>query len=148
MDKLFSFFFFNDTATTEIYTLSLHDALPIFAAGGWFGGAADRPGRGAAHGPGVVPRGGGAAGAAAGAGVRAGRCGQVAAGLGVREVHRWAGWNGVVAPGPVPVVRGRGGVLGAGGDRAAAAGHRRGGPGRGRDREVGGGAGGVHPRRW
>src|SRR2546425_13183194 len=27
------FFFFNDTATTEIYTLSLHDALPIFAAG-------------------------------------------------------------------------------------------------------------------
>src|SRR2546422_10126312 len=29
---LFSFFFFNDTATTEIYTLSLHDALPIYAA--------------------------------------------------------------------------------------------------------------------
>src|SRR2546430_5563868 len=28
----FFFFFFNDTATTEIYTLSLHDALPIFAA--------------------------------------------------------------------------------------------------------------------
>src|SRR2546430_17617742 len=26
------FFFFNDTATTEIYTLSLHDALPIFAS--------------------------------------------------------------------------------------------------------------------
>src|SRR3989454_4926584 len=26
------FFFFNDTATTEIYTLSLHDALPIFSA--------------------------------------------------------------------------------------------------------------------
>src|SRR3712207_8288668 len=26
------FFFFNDTATTEIYTLSLHDALPIFPA--------------------------------------------------------------------------------------------------------------------
>src|SRR5258707_15011633 len=25
-----TFFFFNDTATTEIYTLSLHDALPIF----------------------------------------------------------------------------------------------------------------------
>src|SRR3712207_5336182 len=25
------FFFFNDTATTEIYTLSLHDALPIYA---------------------------------------------------------------------------------------------------------------------
>src|SRR2546430_8579539 len=28
-----SFFFFNDTATTEIYTLSLHDALPICSAG-------------------------------------------------------------------------------------------------------------------
>src|SRR5256885_8609641 len=27
--NLFFFFFFNDTATTEIYTLSLHDALPI-----------------------------------------------------------------------------------------------------------------------
>ena len=27
------FFFFNDTATTEIYTLSLHDALPIFTWG-------------------------------------------------------------------------------------------------------------------
>src|SRR2546429_143409 len=27
---MFFFFFFNDTATTEIYTLSLHDALPIF----------------------------------------------------------------------------------------------------------------------
>src|SRR5687768_18339974 len=28
----FFFFFFNDTATTEIYTLSLHDALPIWEA--------------------------------------------------------------------------------------------------------------------
>src|SRR5690349_24515215 len=27
---LLPFFFFNDTATTEIYTLSLHDALPIY----------------------------------------------------------------------------------------------------------------------
>src|SRR5258708_9710969 len=27
------FFFFNDTATTEIYTLSLHDALPIYRSG-------------------------------------------------------------------------------------------------------------------
>src|SRR5258708_9903033 len=36
----FFFFFFNDTATTEIYTLSLHDALPI---------SLDR------HGPGVDP---------------------------------------------------------------------------------------------
>src|SRR3712207_7164239 len=35
----FYFFFFNDTATTEIYTLSLHDALPILFALGpaiWF----------------------------------------------------------------------------------------------------------------
>src|SRR2546429_3039463 len=30
MLRYFFFFFFNDTATTEIYTLSLHDALPIF----------------------------------------------------------------------------------------------------------------------
>src|SRR3712207_7221107 len=29
MDTIVSFFFFNDPATTEIYTLSLHDALPI-----------------------------------------------------------------------------------------------------------------------
>src|SRR5438132_7444075 len=28
---VYFFFFFNDTATTEIYTLSLHDALPILA---------------------------------------------------------------------------------------------------------------------
>src|SRR6478672_13277210 len=37
------FFFFNDTATTEIYTLSLHDALPIFGRAGLSGGG---PGRG------------------------------------------------------------------------------------------------------
>src|SRR3989475_11289636 len=29
---MYLFFFFNDTATTEIYTLSLHDALPIWRA--------------------------------------------------------------------------------------------------------------------
>src|SRR3712207_8002283 len=34
MRVLASFFFFNDTATTEIYTLSLHDALPIFRLSG------------------------------------------------------------------------------------------------------------------
>src|SRR5256885_13211032 len=38
-------FFFNDTATTEIYTLSLHDALPIF-----------RRRQGAVRKPAVVPR--------------------------------------------------------------------------------------------
>src|SRR2546430_12314390 len=30
-------FFFNDTATTEIYTLSLHDALPIWCSQSWCG---------------------------------------------------------------------------------------------------------------
>src|SRR2546430_2924797 len=30
---IYFFFFFNDTATTEIYTLSLHDALPIYIHG-------------------------------------------------------------------------------------------------------------------
>src|SRR2546422_7053568 len=30
-ERFLFFFFFNDTATTEIYTLSLHDALPIWA---------------------------------------------------------------------------------------------------------------------
>src|SRR5256885_12266459 len=32
---IFLFFFFNDTATTEIYTLSLHDALPICRCRAW-----------------------------------------------------------------------------------------------------------------
>src|SRR5258708_31931706 len=31
LPSVFLFFFFNDTATTEIYTLSLHDALPILS---------------------------------------------------------------------------------------------------------------------
>src|SRR2546422_11750606 len=63
----FFFFFFNDTATTEIYTLSLHDALPIslssrfcsrgaslsgdgagFSGGYWPRGARAKPGRGKA----------------------------------------------------------------------------------------------------
>src|SRR5438270_6447217 len=42
--SIFFFFFFNDTATTEIYTLSLHDALPIspqrvvvYGGNGFFG---------------------------------------------------------------------------------------------------------------
>src|SRR5260370_40569555 len=33
VNSFFHFFFFNDTATTEIYTLSLHDALPILGYG-------------------------------------------------------------------------------------------------------------------
>src|SRR3712207_8586270 len=36
---MFRFFFFNDTATTEIYTLSLHDALPISTHAGPIVGA-------------------------------------------------------------------------------------------------------------
>src|SRR3712207_8976009 len=40
LQRLFlSYVFFNDTATTEIYTLSLHDALPIYQRAG---GVADR----------------------------------------------------------------------------------------------------------
>src|SRR2546422_10358704 len=38
----FFFFFFNDTATTEIYTLSLHDALPILRESVRFAGHASR----------------------------------------------------------------------------------------------------------
>src|SRR6266513_3771511 len=38
------FFFFNDTATTEIYTLSLHDALPISGALAGVPRGADPPG--------------------------------------------------------------------------------------------------------
>src|SRR2546428_5000229 len=37
------FFFFNDTATTEIYTLSLHDALPICSANRAKDGAVKHP---------------------------------------------------------------------------------------------------------
>src|SRR2546429_5303656 len=48
---LFSFFFFNDTATTEIYTLSLHDALPISTASPADGGGHVRPRRSACDGP-------------------------------------------------------------------------------------------------
>src|SRR2546426_6781801 len=40
-----SFFFFNDTATTEIYTLSLHDALPISDVRRPTGGAGAAPRR-------------------------------------------------------------------------------------------------------
>src|SRR5256885_16481009 len=41
-----SFFFFNDTATTEIYTLSLHDALPISRTQSRATGEGLRPDRG------------------------------------------------------------------------------------------------------
>src|SRR5690242_21360216 len=47
LTALSSFFFFNDPATTEIYTLSLHDALPIYDMGfsdaGCYGGEISTP---------------------------------------------------------------------------------------------------------
>src|SRR2546426_9810485 len=49
LQVFFSFFFFNDTATTEIYTLSLHDALPIS------GESVGRHGGGGQHPPAGVP---------------------------------------------------------------------------------------------
>src|SRR6266496_5268863 len=64
----FIFFFFNDTATTEIYTLSLHDALPIWRrARGWFRRRERRAvpagaGGGRSAGPGQRPGRGGMAG--------------------------------------------------------------------------------------
>src|SRR3712207_8930799 len=51
--RLLFFFFFNDTATTEIYTLSLHDALPISGHSRRTGGGAHprASGRGDVGGP-------------------------------------------------------------------------------------------------
>src|SRR2546429_6526898 len=49
-------FFFNDTATTEIYTLSLHDALPISAIRHQRGLRAPAPGRGRLPALGSGPR--------------------------------------------------------------------------------------------
>src|SRR3989442_4298534 len=43
MLRCFFFFFFNDTATTEIYTLSLHDALPIYQRVALLGRRSDLP---------------------------------------------------------------------------------------------------------
>src|SRR5256885_5596366 len=42
------FFFFNDTATTEIYTLSLHDALPIYGGKERKGGGSEKEAKGLA----------------------------------------------------------------------------------------------------
>src|SRR6266478_9649699 len=50
---IFFFFFFNDTATTEIYTLSLHDALPISPCGSYQPFQASDGGRGIAAGESV-----------------------------------------------------------------------------------------------
>src|SRR2546422_10944949 len=65
MSHIFVFFFFNDTATTEIYTLSLHDALPISPRPHRLGASdlCDLPGhrRGAAHAPHGVDSGRGSA---------------------------------------------------------------------------------------
>src|SRR6266496_5858598 len=51
---LFVFFFFNDTATTEIYTLSLHDALPISRP--WSPGPASSPARSSRSSAAASPR--------------------------------------------------------------------------------------------
>src|SRR2546430_16287471 len=45
LKRFSTFFFFNDTATTEIYTLSLHDALPICSGPGRARTTARRAGR-------------------------------------------------------------------------------------------------------
>src|SRR5206468_13102999 len=61
-NHLLFFFFFNDTATTEIYTLSLHDALPISHRAipdpGPAAASAVRSDRGAARAAGHAPRSG------------------------------------------------------------------------------------------
>src|SRR3989441_2765674 len=93
-----SFFFFNDTATTEIYTLSLHDALPI--CGGVRGGA--RPlGRAAAH----DVRGGDAHRAAprdrSREPPRARRRGPGRARAGPREIGRAHGWTPITRLSPM-----------------------------------------------
>src|SRR5256885_17139800 len=53
---VFFFFFFNDTATTEIYTLSLHDALPIWNIWGPFGRAGSCSAACRSATPGDIPR--------------------------------------------------------------------------------------------
>src|SRR2546427_1776245 len=50
------FFFFNDTATTEIYTLSLHDALPISLVDPGAGDACPHAGRAGRQGAGLPAR--------------------------------------------------------------------------------------------
>src|SRR5256885_9390857 len=57
--SIVSFFFFNDTATTEIYTLSLHDALPIcpiVILAGWLGKAISGAWMAVAHTAGYAAR--------------------------------------------------------------------------------------------
>src|SRR3712207_7085080 len=54
IDIYVDFFFFNDTATTEIYTLSLHDALPICS--GPPPACPRRPRRGTSSAPSTSPR--------------------------------------------------------------------------------------------
>src|SRR2546427_2313430 len=75
-------FFFNDTATTEIYTLSLHDALPICRPYGKPKG----PGAGAGGGQGRGGFGGEGRGGAGGPG----------------QIRRAQGWNPVTVKNPIP----------------------------------------------
>src|SRR2546430_15705057 len=100
----FFFFFFNDTATTEIYTLSLHDALPICRTGGpsrhglrGRGGRRGGAARPAARGPGhfgqrARPRRVGRGGGGDGPGTRAGDAAPPLRGGGPRR--RGGGFSG------------------------------------------------------
>src|SRR5256886_15350459 len=111
-----SFFFFNDTATTEIYTLSLHDALPISWVGLDVAGAEDLRGWKRAGGLRVIQVAPG--GPAGRAGVAAGGVLVDARGRRLRPVLPW----GAGMPGPGPGAT-RGGCLpprGGGGRRAPA----------------------------
>src|SRR5438105_6098229 len=78
-------FFFSDTATPEIYTLSLHDALPIFARGAR--GAAARAGR--RRGPCAAPAGDGGAGGAGGARARPPHRGEDRKSTRLNSSHEW-----------------------------------------------------------
>src|SRR5256886_58832 len=81
MSYRFFFFFFNDTATTEIYTLSLHDALPICRHVSGRTLAAEEPGEGDARAQGPAPR-------ARAAGAAGGDCRRPAESGGDRRAER------------------------------------------------------------
>src|SRR2546422_9336028 len=110
------FFFFNDTATTEIYTLSLHDALPISpAAGGDRGGVRGRGAGDFRRDPGadlrpVLHDEAPGAGDRAGAGDRPGHRDRSRRGARGGPPPREGGglppgWAGMERPPPVPVAR-------------------------------------------
>src|SRR5256885_4172764 len=91
------FFFFNDTATTEIYTLSLHDALPISSHAGHLPG----PGPAADAGPVRLALAGGRPGPALGEPGQPGPAGIHRAAVG-HGCPGTAQASAVAAPGPGP----------------------------------------------